>query len=166
MYSITTDVNCHTERHDLEIDCRTLATDSGRPFTLLTVGPIRFYSSRDQLRQIRDVITDYLGDESDDRQTPPEQPPALTHAESRRPPMSALTAHGWPHGRRDAGDGTDLRRCSRHPCPFEPTAEDWADYRRSLRRRGPGRACSAHADNVAVTAPSPSRRSAARLWGD
>ena len=60
MDSITTHVNVHTTGHEVPIECQTLVPDSGEPFTLLTIGPVSLYATPDQLRQLRDVIIEFL----------------------------------------------------------------------------------------------------------
>jgi hypothetical protein len=117
---------------DLDIRCRALVTDSGCRFDILTIGGFNLFPSLDQLRRIRDVIDAHLADQgTDDRQAPPEQPAPLTQDEVDALP-DASPDDSWA-GRTDAvtllhypiAGGCDPSL----PEPFEPTPEDWADYR-------------------------------------
>ena len=135
MDSITTHVNVHTTGHEVPIECQTLVPDSGEPFTLLTIGPVSLYATPDQLRQLRDVIIEFLVD-AETEEVPYDDPAWTTTAAGRTTWSLVLRPEGWPALTKDQGPGTKdegvllpiAGGCDDVPPAYEPTAADWAEY--------------------------------------
>ncbi len=120
--SITTDVNVHLIGRTPGIECTTLTTDSGRPFDLLTIGPVRLYASKDQLRSIRDAIIEHL---VDSEEIPfDDAPDAIV---TRHPGYwTGLATNGITPLPQVSG-GCDVPPVVEPT--FEPSPSDWAEYR-------------------------------------
>jgi hypothetical protein len=94
------------------------STPDGKPFPVLRVGPVAFFADLDQLAAIRDAIGVYL-DSPDDR-TPDRAWKGRTDAVTLLAPISGGCEFGEPP--------------IPAPPPFEPSPEDWRDYREAMDR--------------------------------
>jgi hypothetical protein len=102
--AITFSADVHTSGRDLDVECRTMVTDSGQSFTLLRIGPVAFYPDDYQLGVIRDTIAVHLD-----------------------PPDDRTPDRNW-NGRRDDVTLLPIAGGCDHVPEYQPTPEDWAEY--------------------------------------